>query len=114
MFKALYFYEMKKIWGRKLIWIVLVIMAAVVVVSAYSPMTGNTYTNGKVSYSHKEIQERKMTNSRALSGRILGNVLLNEIHEAYEKQPVGVEQFTLTEEYEKYLIPLEEMMTTSY
>ena len=39
MFKALYFYEMKKIWGRKLIWIVLVIMAAVVVVSAYSPMT---------------------------------------------------------------------------
>ena len=107
MFKALYFYELKKIWGRKLIWIVLVIMAAVVVVSAYSPMTGNAYTNGKVSYSHKEIQERKMTNSRALSGRILGNVLLNEIHEAYEKQPVGVEQFTLTEEYEKYLIPLE-------
>lgn len=107
MFKALYFYEMKKIWGRKLIWIVLVIMAAIVVTSAYSPMTGNTYTNGVLSYSHKEIQERKMTNSRALSGRILGSVLLNEIHEAYEKQPAGVEQFTLTEEYEKYLIPLE-------
>lgn len=107
MFKALYFYEMKKIWGRKLIWIVLVIMAAIVVISAYSPMTGNTYTNGVLSYSHKEIQERKMTNSRALSGRILGSVLLNEIHEAYEKLPAGVEQFTLTEEYEKYLIPLE-------
>lgn len=106
MFKALYFYEMKKIWGRKLIWIVLGIMAAIVVFSAYSPMTGNTYTNGVVSYSHKEIQERKMINSRALSGRILGNALLNEIHEAYEKLPAGVEQFTLTEEYERYLIPL--------
>lgn len=107
MFRALYFYEMKKIWGRKLIWIVLVIMAAIVVLAAYSPMMGNTYANGELSYSHKEIQERQMADSRALSGRILGNVLLNEIHEAYEKLPAGVEQFTLTEEYKKYLIPLE-------
>lgn len=107
MFRALYFYEMKKIWGRKLIWIVLVIMAVIVAFSAYLPMTGNTYTNGELSYSHKEIWERKMTNSRALSGRSLGSALLAEIHEAYEKLPAGVEQFTLTEEYEKYLIPLE-------
>ncbi|MBD5540639.1 MAG: ABC transporter permease subunit [Lachnospiraceae bacterium] len=107
MFKYLYYYEMKKIWCRKLIWIVLVIMAGIVVFSAYSPMMGDTYVNGELSDSHKNIQERQMVNSRALSGRILGEILLNEIHEGYEKLPAGVEQFTVTEEYEQYLIPLE-------
>lgn len=106
MFKYLYFYEMKKIWCRKLIWIVLVIMAGVTAFAAYSPMTGDVYLNGELSDSHKNIQERKMVNSRALSGRILGEVLLNEICEGYEKLPKDVEQFTHTEEYEKYLIPL--------
>lgn len=91
MFKDLYFYEMKKIWCRKLIWIVLVIMAAIAIFSAYSPLTGNVYVNGELSDSHKKVRERKMESSRALSGRILGNELLNQIAEGYEKLPKGVE-----------------------
>lgn len=48
-----------------------------------------------------------MVNSKALSGRILGVALLNEIYEGYEKLPAGVEHFAVTEEYEQYLILLE-------
>lgn len=107
MFKYIFFYEMKKIWCRKLIWIVLVIMAGLSVISAYSPMTGNTYVNGQLSDSHKSILERRMTDSRALSGRALGDALLNEIDGAYEKLPSVDGQFTLTEEYGQYVQPFE-------
>lgn len=107
MFKYLYYYEMKKIWCRKLVWVVLVIMAGFSVFAAYSPLMGDTYVNGVLSESHKNIQERQMAESRALSGRILGEELFGEIRKGYERLPAGKEQFTLTEEYRQYAKPFE-------
>lgn len=102
---VLYRYELKKILKRKLIWVALFICMTLSVISVLSNLTGNYYVDGEIVDTHYHMFLVDSSYDRALSGREIGQKMLEEMTEAYGRIPKTAERYTLTEEYQTYARP---------
>lgn len=100
--RTLIVYELKKILNRKLVWICILISILFVLITVGSPLLGDYYVDGEYINSNYEMFRTDATYQKELSGRMIDDVLLQEMQEAYAKVPMDIEQYTLTEEYQTY------------
>lgn len=109
IFMTLYHFELKKIMQRKLVWVALLICIACIVVAKVGNLSGDYYVDGKVVDTHYHMFQVDSAYSRALSGRVIGQGLLEEMTTAYGKIPAETERYTETEEYQQYARPYSEI-----
>ncbi|MBD5476770.1 MAG: hypothetical protein HDR17_12465 [Lachnospiraceae bacterium] len=109
IFMTLYQYELKKIVKRKLIWITLIICIGCIVIMAAGELSGNYYVDGEVVDTHYNMIQVDSAYSRALSGRVVGQELLEEVMEVYSKIPITEGRYSVTEEYQQYARPYSEI-----
>ncbi len=101
----LFGYELKKLLSHRVVWVSLVVSLLLSVITVCSPLIGSYYVNGEaVSTNYEEFQTDKAY-QLALDGRVIDEALIAEMQEAYAKVPLEVEQYSLTEEYQKYARP---------
>ena len=108
-FGTLYYYEVKKILTRKLVWIVFFMNVFCIVMFTCADLTGKYYVDGEVIDTHYHMFQVDQGYRRALSGRMLDNQLLEEMQNAYSKIPDTQERYTLTDEYQTYARPYSEI-----
>lgn len=108
-FGILYRYEVKKILGRKLVWIVFLVCVSCIALFTLADLSGNYYVDGEVVDTHYHMFQVDQGYRRALSGRALDQQLLGEMAAAYGKIPASEERYTLTEEYQTYARPYSEI-----
>lgn len=96
-FGTLYRYEVKKIIGRKIVWITLLVMVLILLVSV----------GGSFFFDSNYRQEVRMdkTYQMKLDGRKVGGTLLKEMQEGYGKVPLELEKYSKTDEYQTYARP---------
>lgn len=99
---TIYKYEIKKVVSRKSFWITSLICVICIVLTTCSGLIGTYYVDGKPIESNYEAVLKDQAYRRALSGRVIDNLLLQETVEAYSHVPTDVYRYTLTEEYETY------------
>lgn len=104
-FGTMYVFELKKIFGRKMVWITLLIMLVLCGVTVGGEVLGNYVVDGEVVDSHYHMMQTDRAYERALAGRKVDQALLAEMSEAYGRLPEGEERYTLTEEYQRYARP---------
>ena len=109
IFMTLYQYELKKIVRRKLVWITLLICIGCIVIIAAGELFGNYYVDGEVVDTHYHMLQVDSAYRRALSGRVVGQELLEEMMEAYSKIPITEGRYSITEEYQQYARPYSEI-----
>lgn len=102
---TLYRYELKKITMRKILWITLLICILGIGVTVLSGLLGSYYVDGKIVDTHYNMFLVDREYRENLSGRVIGQELLQEMTNAYGKIPSTVERYTLTEEYQTYARP---------
>ncbi len=106
--RTLYGYEMKKLLGRRSLWIVMGICLLSLVFSMVTGLMGNYYGGGNTL---KECYELFLAERRArdtVSGRDMDQALLEEMSAAYRKIPPGQlseGNYEKTEEYLTYAMP---------
>ena len=103
-FLTLYFFELKKLWKRKLVKIACACLFAVAVFTIISPMLGS-YSLGAVTESNAEGVKKDAAYRAALDGRLINQELLEEVYEAYSKVPYENGKYSGTEEYQQYARP---------
>ena len=108
-FGTLYYYEVKKILNRKLVWSVFFINVCCIVMFTCADLTGKYYVDGEVADTHYHMFQVDQDYRRALSGRQLDTALLEEMQEAYSKIPDTQERYMLTDEYQTYARPYSEI-----
>ena len=109
IFMTLYQYELKKILNRKLVWIALLVCIGCIAIAKAANLSGNYYVDGEVVDTHYHMFQVDSAYSRALSGRVVGQELLEEVMEAYGKIPITEGRYSVTEEYQKYARPYSEI-----
>lgn len=100
--KTLFYFELKKIVNRRILWVCLSISFVLIVVTVGGTLLGSYYIDGERIGSNYEMFQIDAAYQRALDGRAIDEVLLSEMQEAYRKVPLDAEQYSLTEEYQKY------------
>lgn len=105
IFLTLYHYELKKIVKRRLVWAALFACLGCIAMAKAGNLSGNYYVDGKAVDTHYHIFQVDSAYLRALSGRVVGQALLDETKAAYDKIPDSAERYTETEEYQKYARP---------
>lgn len=109
IFMTLYHFELKKIMKRKLVWVTLLICIGCIVVAKVGNLSGDYYVDGEVVDTHYHMFLVDSAYSRALSGRVVGQELLEEMTTAYGKISAEAERYTETEEYQEYVRPYSEV-----
>ena len=79
----LYFYEIKKIMCRKMVWIVGIIMVLLCVFVSISDLISTSYGEGNNGYERTEITKQY---ARNLSGRNIDDDLLQEMQDSYREE----------------------------
>lgn len=79
----LYFYEIKKIMCRKMVWIVGIIMVLLCVFVSISDLISTSYGEGNNDYERTEITKQY---ARNLSGRNIDDDLLQEMQDSYREE----------------------------
>lgn len=103
--KRLFFYELRKLLGRRVVWISLIISLLLCMFTVCVPLAGDYYVNGeRISSNYEQFQIDK-TYQEALDGRVIDEALIREMQEAYAQVPMDKEQYSLTEEYQRYARP---------
>lgn len=101
----LFGYELKKLVSHRMVWVSMVVSLLLSVITVCAPLIGSYYVNGEaVSTNYEEFQTDK-TYQLALDGRVIDEALIREMQEAYAKVSLEVEQYSLTEEYQRYARP---------
>ena len=108
-FGILYRYELKKLSQKKILWISLGICLLVIAFSLLFPLAGNYYIDGTLIDSNYNIYLTDQAYRKDLSGRAIGQALLEETIEAYSHVPLDVTPYSLTEEYQTYARPYSEI-----
>ncbi len=103
--KTLYQFEMKKIFGRKIVWITVVIMLLLTASTVCSQLLGTYYIDEKKIDSNYAIFQRSRTYEKTLSGRPIDQRLLEETWDAYGKIPDTSGHYAGTKEYWTYAFP---------
>ena len=102
---TLFFYEMKKIVNRKILWICMLCGVILLVFSVASPLIGDYIVDGERLSSNYEDYQKDMAYQKRLDGRAIDEILLTEMQKAYEKVPLNDRKYSLTEEYQTYARP---------
>ncbi len=112
---TLYRYELKKIFKRKLTWVMLALFLIITVFSLLSDLIGNSYVNGIPYLSHYEIFLLDRKYERALTGRKIDQKLIDEMVRGYEKlsrvtdlagnTPTDEDRIAINEASEAYVRP---------
>lgn len=98
-------YEIKKIADRKILWICMLISVLLILITVGFPLFGSYYVDGERIGSNYEIFQVDAAYQKALNGRPVDEMLLKEMQEAYSRVPLDAEDYSLTEEYQKYARP---------
>ena len=110
--RIIFIYELKKIMYRKPFFVSMFISLAVILITVCAPLLGDYYVDGKYISSNYEMFQTDMTYQKALNGRKIDDVLLQEMQEAYTKVPLDKERYSLTEEYQMYARPYSAIFNT--
>lgn len=103
--RTLFFYELKKIVNRKILWICLLCSALLIIFSVGSPLVGDYVVNGERLGSNYEEFQKDVAYQKMLDGRAIDGTLLSEMQKAYEKVSLNDKKYALTEEYQIYARP---------
>ncbi len=101
----LYRYELKKITGRKLFWITLLLCLLTIISVPALSLTGKYYVDGVFADTHYHMFLVDQAYEKALSGRAIDQTLLKETLTAYRKIQDPEGRYTLTDEYQTYARP---------
>lgn len=105
-FTVLCRYECKKLLNRKIVWISFALCVAAITVSLCIPFLGSYYAGGELIDTNFNRYQTDKRYSEALSGRAIGQELLEETIAAYRKIPyVEGMSYALTDEYQQYARP---------
>lgn len=102
---TLFFYELKKIVNRKILWICMLCGVLLLAFSVASPLVGDYVVNGERLGSNYEEFQKDVAYQKGLDGRAIDEILLTEMQKAYEKVPLHDRKYSLTEEYQTYARP---------
>ena len=102
---TLFFYELKKIVNRKIVWICMVCVSTLLVFSVAIPLIGDYVVNGESLGSNYEEFQKDAAYQKSLDGRTIDETLLIEMQKAYEKVNINDNQYSLTAEYQIYARP---------
>ena len=98
-------YEIKKIVNQRFVWVSFVLSFLLILVTVCSHLIGSYYVDGERIGSNYEMFQIDREYQKALDGRPIDEIMLKEMQEAYGKVPLDAEQYSLTEEYQKYARP---------
>lgn len=101
----LYWFELKKIVKRKMVWITLLVSIVVGIFTVSSEAIGDFYMEGEKTDTNYHKLQMDREYREALTGRPISQPLLEEMCAAYAKIPADVLRYAGTEEYEKYARP---------
>lgn len=101
----LFQFELKKLAKRKLLWITALVSLLCIGFTVTSGLFGTYYVEGEPAETHYQIFKTDQVYRKALSGRDIDQKLIQETVDAYMQIPMGVERYTLTQEYETYARP---------
>lgn len=101
----LYQFELKKLAKRKLFWITALVSLLCIGFTVTSGLLGTYYVEGEPVESHYQIFKTDQGYRQALTGREIDQKLIQETVDAYMQIPMGVERYTLTQEYQTYARP---------
>ena len=104
-FWTIYKYEIKKLTGKKLFWVMVFLCMVGIVFSTFAGLFGTYYVDGEPMESNYEAFQKDQTYRKALSGRYIDETLLRETVDAYDHVPSDVLRYTLTEQYETFARP---------
>lgn len=102
---TIYKYEMKKLIGRKILWISTFLCIICTIISVFAGLLGTYYEAGEPIESNYEAFQKDQVYRKALSGKYIDEDLLRETVEGYRRIPETEPQYTLTDEYETYARP---------
>ena len=102
---TLFFYELKKIVNRKILWICMLCGALLLAFSVAGPLVGDYVVNGERLGSNYEEFQKAAAYQKRLDGRAIDEILFMEMQKAYEKVPLNEKKYSLTEEYQTYARP---------
>lgn len=103
--RRLFMYELKKLVCRRMVWVSMVVSLLLCLFTVCSPLIGSYYVNGERIGSNYEQFQIDKAYQEALDGRRIDEALIRQMQEAYAQVPMDVEQYSLTEEYQKYARP---------
>ena len=101
----LYQFELKKLAKRKLLWITALVSLLCIGFTVTSGLFGTYYVEGEPVESHYQIFKTDQVYRKALTGREIDQKLIQETVDAYMQIPMGVERYTLPQEYQTYARP---------
>ena len=102
---TIYKYEMKKLTGKKLLWVTAFLCVAAIVITVFAGLIGTYYVDGKPIESNYEAFRKDQAYRKNLSGRYIAQELLQETVDGYSHVPTNVARYSLTEEYENFARP---------
>lgn len=108
-FGTLYRFELRKLLKKRIVWICAIIMLALAVVMPAAPLLGDHYVETAKAGSNYEAYQVDRAYQLQLDGRRIDQTLLEEMQAAYAKVPMGVERYSLTQEYQTYARPYSEI-----
>lgn len=105
-FRVLCRYECKKLLNRKIVWVSFALCVVAIIVSLCVPFIGSYYAGDELVDTNFNRYQTDKRYSEALSGRTIGQKLLEETIAAYRKIPYAEGMsYGLTEEYQQYARP---------
>ena len=104
-FRTVYKYELKKLTGKKLLWITGLLCAVGIAICSFSGVIGTYYVDGEPVESNYEAFRKDQSYRKDLSGRAIDEALLRETVEGYRRVPANVPRYSMTEEYEMFARP---------
>jgi len=104
-FGRLYYYEMKKLLKRKIVWIALLIGIIAVMITILGELIGYYYIDNKKIDTKYHMYLTDRDYQKKLEGRAIDQSLLEEMTKAYRKIPITAEHYSVTEEYQTYARP---------
>lgn len=102
---TIYKYELKKLTGKKLLWVTAFICFVCIVISTFAGLIGTYYVDGEPVESNYEAFQKDQIYRKTLSGRSVDQELLQETLDGYRQIPADASHYTLTEEYESFARP---------
>ena len=106
---TIYKYEIKKLLGKKLLWVTAFLCVAAIMVTVFAGLIGTYYVDGKPIESNYEAFRKDQAYRKNLSGRYIAQELLQETVDGYSHVPTNVLRYSLTEEYETFARPYSEV-----
>lgn len=104
-FFTIYQYEIRKICRKKINRLATAVIFIGIAISVCAQLLGSYYVDGVRVDTHYHMFQVDSAYQKALSGRNLDQMLLEEMKAGYDRIPDGAERYSLTEEYQTYARP---------